>query len=248
MITAKLFASLDYVFELVAAIGLLLVWLAYLLMTIQINDLVRDYPEEARKVMAIPTHVRGIFILGDVLFVATSMTMLLRLGDKVPESMKLRWTSLAIGMTGSIHLPILMRAWVFRQFDAVEAPPSDQPVLIQDLKANTELLGSAAATAISSALCFAITLASLWAVDFFPSLRYSDTLRRVSKVFIVAAVVCGELFFISSLVEYSRSQSCVSGIVLLVLSLGLGIGGYVPARYYSIFQDELEEEIPFFAR
>jgi hypothetical protein len=217
-------------------------------MSVQINERVALYPTEARKVMEIPLHARIFFLVGDILFVSSACVTLYSLKDTVTESMKLRWTALVVGLTASIHLPILLRAWVFRMFDARDVLFKAELVIdIESLAESNQLMGSVLASAAATSLCVVVSLTALWAVDFFPSLRYSDTLRLTSKILLLLAVGCGELFFVASIIEYQSSQSVVSGIALLSVSLLLGMLGYLPARYYSLFQDELEEEIPFFA-
>jgi hypothetical protein len=240
--------DVDQAFEIGVGIGLFAVWLAYLLMNIQIQQLASIHPTEPRVVMKISSHVQAIFITGDIFFLLSGLGMLYRVKASVSESMKLRWTALFGGLLASFHLPIFIRAWIFRASDTSMQGLGDTKVAMQieQLKPRTELLGSGIATAASTAFCVTVTLMGLWSVEFFPSLRYSETLQRTSKYLLIAAVACGEFFFIGSLVEFQYHMTVITGIVLLVLSLLLGIAGYVPARYYTLFQDELEEEIPFF--
>ena len=240
-----------FALEVLSAAGMLMLWISFLILNIQIQQLAPKHPTDPRRVMAISTLQQTIFLTGDVCFVFTGIAMLIRLdGTTVSESMKLRWTCLFSGLVASIHLPIFIRSWIFRTSDAVTSvlESDDQgSIMLDSALESTQLMGAGVATAFCTAVCVVLTVTSLWGVDFFSSLRYSESLRRNSKLALIGALVAFESFFIVSLVEFQYHKSVISGIVLLCLCFILGVAGYLPARYYMIFQDELEEYIPFFA-
>ena len=228
--------KLKYVLEVMVLLGLLFLWISYMIQTVNVLHQASSDKEQTVHGLEIPIYSRIFFFIGDLMYASGGTLLLFRFKEGMNESVKLTWSMLFIGFTISAHIPIVIRAWIFRSMEFKNSDESDA----------TRLAWPALSTAIATAIAIVLTITAAMSVDWFSGIGSENAvIKNTGKWLIVLGIACGELFFIAGIIEYEQNSTIYSSIVLLVLSLFFSIVGYVPGRIMTVFKDRFDdEEVP----
>jgi uncharacterized membrane protein len=225
--------KIKYVLEVGAMMGLLCVWLSYFVQNIYLIKHVSPDEEETIHGLEIPMPSRILFLIGDVLYTVSGTFLLFRLKAGTDESVKLTWTMLFIGVTLSIHVPIVIRAWIFRSIDYKNTGEEDP----------SKLAWPVLSTAIVSAFAICLSLIAAISIELFQDIGSSHRIiKKYAKWMCVVGIACGEFFFISGIIEYELVRTLNSSLILLIFSLLLTAVGYLPGRILIVFRDQFDDD------
>jgi len=222
------YISMNGVVEFLILSGLFLIWTSMLILLLALGS----YPEIIRQAAAehsLEQSTGGeiIFLVGDSLFMVCSMFALYRYrGDH-----KMSWTMLFLGLMFSIHLPIIVRSWIYRMFDFYSGQERDNKALIQPV------LATAVATALGMGLC----LTGILSVNAFEHPRISQKYRIVFKTLIGLGLFFGQLFVPIGIVQYRSVRETSASTVFLFMSPILVAAGYIPGRFMMLYNDDFND-------
>ncbi len=230
------FLSINVIVEILILSGLILIWTSMLILVLALGS----YSEilrlsAAEHSLEQSTGGEIVFLVGDSVFILCSMLALYRYKGEH----KMSWTMLFLGLLFSIHLPIIVRSWIYRMFDFYHGQERENKALIQPVLA----------TAVVTAIGMGLSLTAILSVNAFEHPRISQKYRIVFKTLIGLGLFFGQLFVPIGIVQYRSVRETSASTVFLILAPILVAAGYVPGRIMMLYNydyndsDDLEHLI-----
>jgi hypothetical protein len=223
------YVSVNGLVEFLIMSGLLLIWISMLILVLVLGS----YPEILRQAAANKQGLEQttggeiMFLVGDGMFMLCSMFALYRYRGED----KMSWTMLFLGLLFSIHLPLIVRSWIYRMFDFYSGQERDNNALIQPVLA----------TAVATALGMALSLTSILSVNAFNHPRISQKYRIIFKTLIGLGLLFGQLFVPIGIVQYRSVRETSASTVFLFMSPVLVAAGYIPGRIMMLLKEEYND-------